>query len=256
MIRLRTGFQMLLVGCLVVLLSSLAPMAQVAHGGGGDEGTAQTQGDNSIWSQMNRYLESLFGNEAAVPGGGHQSGAGKRVGLQAGHWRYQESPPPLNAQTGTSGGGKTEPEVTLDIAQRTAKILEDKGYAVDILPAWFPKGYSADAVVAIHADGAANPEARGFFADRYSRSAIPEADDRFMTIMDEEYAAATGLPFKYRSTDGSRYYYGYTLVRVKTPMALIETGFLTNEVDRQIIVDDPDRSAQGIAAGIDRFLTQ
>lgn len=181
-------------------------------------------------------------------------GPARRVGLQVGHWRNWEAGYPLSANSGASGGGKTEAEVNLAIAQETAKLLRQMGYAVDILPTVIPKGYTADAVVAIHADGSSNPSRRGFFTDRPATSQAAAAEAVLARLIDEEYAAATGLTYVYRGTVNSRYYYGYSRVAPKTPMVLIETGFLSSPADREVIVGRPDLCARGIANGIDRFL--
>jgi len=181
---------------------------------------------------------------------------GKRVGLQVGHYRNWEAPYPYNVNSGASGGGKSEAEVNLAIAQATAAILRADGYVVDILPTALPQGYRADAVVAIHADGSSDPSRRGFFTDRPAKSPVAAAEARLSRLIDQEYAAATGLNYVYRSTVDSRYYYGYYKVTPDTPMVLIETGFLTSPADRQVIVAQPEVSARGIADGIERFLEE
>ncbi|HZS02725.1 MAG TPA: hypothetical protein VFE37_28695, partial [Chloroflexota bacterium] len=59
----------------------------------------------------------------------------KRVGLQAGHWLVEQVPFELRGlQGGTSGGGKQEWEVNLDLALRTKALLEAAGVEVDVLP--------------------------------------------------------------------------------------------------------------------------
>lgn len=181
-------------------------------------------------------------------------GPPKRVGLQVGHWRNWEAGPPLSNNSGASGGGKTEAEVNLAIANAAAAYLRERGYEVDLLPTLIPKGYEADAVVAIHCDGASNPNRRGFFTDK-PRNAGPIATALSKAI-DEEYAKATGLTYVYRSTVNSSQYYGYRRVSANTPMVLIESGFLTSPADREIIVGRPDLAGLGIANGIMRVLDQ
>ncbi len=192
--------------------------------------------------------------EAASPRDAQiQAAATYRVGLQVGHWQRWQAPYPINTHAGSSGGGKTEDEVNLAIARQAAQILEGYGYAVDVLPAVIPKGYQADVVVAIHADGGPS-DRRGFFADRPARSTAAARDDTLVELLTAEYAAATGIPNVFRGTRATRYYYGYKAVATGTPMALIETGFLTNATDRRVIVNRPDLAATGIARGIQRFL--
>src|SRR5881628_2216690 len=52
----------------------------------------------------------------------------RRIGLQAGHWRTAEVPAELKrleTLTGTSGGGVSEWELNLDIANRVAAVLRE-----------------------------------------------------------------------------------------------------------------------------------
>src|SRR5688572_24838429 len=65
------------------------------------------------------------------------------VAIQAGHWKVNELPAPmshLRGSTGTSGGGRTEAQLNLDIAQRVARLLRAEGLTVEILPATVPTG--------------------------------------------------------------------------------------------------------------------
>ncbi len=184
-----------------------------------------------------------------------RDGQQPRVGLQAGHWRRAEAPAPFKTNTGASGGGKTEAEVNLDIAQRTAALLRDVGCVVDVLPTWFNPGYKADVFVAIHADGGP-ADRRGFFADPPANSRNKPAEQRLVDLLNEEHAKATGIPYQNRSTVNSRYYYGFSRVDANTPRALIELGFLTNAADRAVLLGSPDEVARGLANAIVRFLQE
>ena len=180
----------------------------------------------------------------------------KKVGLQVGHWRREEAPAPFNRHTGSSGRGLTEAEVNLRIAELTAELLRRVGHEVELLPTWFPAGYRADVVVAIHADGAASPAARGFFADRPARSRVAEAEARLVDALNRAYGMATGIPYVFRGTANTSQYYGYKLVSPETPMVLIECGFLTSPVDQRVLVDRPDLAAQGLANALKKYLAQ
>src|SRR3990172_4605133 len=119
----------------------------------------------------------------------------KRVGLQAGHWRSNEVPREQSRLVGggTSGGGKAEWEVNLDIAQRAAAILESYGVQVDLLPATVPPGYRAHAFISIHADGDLTGALRGYKIARAGFSPIPETDDVLVEALYAAYGQATGL---------------------------------------------------------------
>ncbi len=188
----------------------------------------------------------------------------KRVGLQAGHWQFLDSADELadlRANPGTSGGGRAEWEVNLDIAQRVAALLQEAGVEVDILPTRIPVRYRAHAFIAIHADGDASGVLTGYKVARSGWSGIPETDDALVEALNEEYGPATGL--KRQDNQISRrmlWYYAFNARRYQhavapgVPQAIIETGFLTNYSDRRILLGDPDLAARGIANGVLRFL--
>ncbi len=188
----------------------------------------------------------------------------KRVGLQAGHWKYDESPDELadlRSNPGTSGGGKAEWEVTLDIAQRAALLLQEAGVEADVLSTTIPVRYRANAFVAIHADGDNSGVLSGFKATRPGFSSIPEVDDTFVEMLSQEYGAATGLDREDNQVSlRMRWYYAFNARRYRhavapgVPQAIIETGFLTNYFDRRLLISDPDRAARGIANGVLQFL--
>lgn len=185
-----------------------------------------------------------------------------KVGLQVGHWKNDELPEELHrleGSTGASGGGKTEWEVNLAIAQETQKILETQGVSVDILPAAIPQQYWADAFVAIHADGNANTSVSGFKAAAPRRDLSSNAQ-QLLSAVEEAYDAATDLTKDPNVSRNMRGYYAFAwwrfdhAIHPMTPGIIIETGFLTNPADRRLIVDNPRRAAEGVAAGVLAFL--
>ncbi|GEM_PF-1219357 len=188
----------------------------------------------------------------------------KRVGLQAGHWRTEEAPPELGRlQQGTSGGGKAEWQVTLDLAQRARALLEQAGVQVDLLPATVPPRYQAHAFLAIHVDGDPTGQTRGFKIARPGFSSIPAVDDQFVAALEAAYSAATGLPRDDAHISRRMlYYYAFNsrrychAVAPGVPQAIIETGFLTNAADRDVLLGNPDAVARGIADGVLTFLGQ
>jgi N-acetylmuramoyl-L-alanine amidase len=213
-------------------------------------------GDPAGGSFWGRYRQPLPPAEVYNPPGP------KRVGLQAGHWRVEESPAELRGLGhGSSGGGLAEWEVNLDIAERTATILRAHGVEVDILPSTVPIEYKAHLFLSIHADGDEAGVRRGFKLGRAAWSATPEADDRLMAAITETYGPATAMPLDpvgasrrmtaYYAFNSRRYCHA---IAPGTPSAILEAGYLTSAVDRQILLGDPDAVARGIAAGILRFL--
>ncbi len=186
----------------------------------------------------------------------------KRVGLQAGHWLTEQVPFELRRlEQGSSGGGKAEWEVNLDIAQRARELLESAGVDVDVLPATVPVGYRAHAFVSIHADGDTSGGLRGYKVAHPGFSSIPAADDRLVDALNDAYGDATGLPRDDAHISRRMvYYYAFNSRRYchsvapGVPQAIVETGFLTSAVDRQTLLGKPDLAAAGIARGVLAFL--
>jgi N-acetylmuramoyl-L-alanine amidase len=176
----------------------------------------------------------------------------KKIGLVAGHW----STNPRKYDPGAvCPDGLTEVEINLAVAQLVKALLEDEGYAVDLLEEFdaMLDGYQADALVSIHADSCNVPEASGFKVASVLHSAVPEEEDRLVTCLREEYQKATGLSFHAHSiTYHMTEYHAFYEIAAQTPGAIIETGFMA--ADRQILVDQQDKVAEGIASGIICFL--
>lgn len=184
------------------------------------------------------------------------------VGLQVGHWKNSELPEELSSligNTGATGGGKTEVEINLLIAQTTADILEAQGISVDILSATIPPDYWADAFVAIHADGSTSPAASGFKIAGPWRE-LTGKSDQLVALLESEYQAATNLPIDPNITRNMRGYYAFSWwkydhsIHPMTTAVIVETGFITSPIDRKIIVNQPHISAEALASGILLFL--
>ena len=183
-----------------------------------------------------------------------------RIGLQVGHWRANEAPRELSRLRGNGGNwnGTAEWEVNLEIARRTGAMLEELGYAVDILPAVVPPGYRAHLFLAIHADASNDRSARGYRVAATSRDATGRAAG-FVDLLRRTYGEATGLRRLPDTTRRMRNYYAFNFRRYEhalhpmTIAAIIETGFLTNAADRELIIGQPDRVARGIVDAITEF---
>lgn len=188
----------------------------------------------------------------------------KRVGLQAGHWLFDEAPDELEelrTNPGASGGGWAEWEVNLQIAKRTAEILRAEGVEVDVLPTTVPIRYRAHAFVTIHADGDVTGSLNGFKVGRALFSATPDVDNRLVEALNTDYQQVTGLTR--RDEQISRRMTGYYAFNARryqhavapgVPQAIVEAGFMTSASDRRLLIGNPDLAAQGIARGILRFL--
>jgi N-acetylmuramoyl-L-alanine amidase len=170
-----------------------------------------------------------------------------RVGVVAGHAGYDTG--------AVCPDGLSEAEVNLTVAQEVAGLLTRKGYYVDLLDEYDDRltGYRADALVSVHADSCDVPGATGFKVARVTDSAIPEAEDRLVACLYQEYQAVTGLPRHPSSiTDDMTSYHAFSEIDYYTPGAIIETGFLLDDGD--LLTNRPKQVARGIAAGVVCFL--
>jgi N-acetylmuramoyl-L-alanine amidase len=187
----------------------------------------------------------------------------KRVGLQVGHWQLDQVPPELHGlQAGANGGGKQEWQVNLDVAQRTAALLEADGIEADVLPATVPEHYRANAFLAIHADGDTTGQTRGFKVARPGFSSVPDIDDRFVQSLEDAYGQMTNLPRDDEHISlRMRYYYAFNsrrychAVAPGVPQAIIEMAYLTSATDRQYLIGSPQLLARGITEGLETFLS-
>ena len=130
---------------------------------------------------------------------------------------------------------------------------------VDVLPTIVPPGYVADAFVSLHSDGDGSGVKSGFKLAHSTRRTPHE--DALQLHLTDAYAAATGLEYDAAGiTRGMINYYAHSWSRVRwstspfTPSVILEMGFLSNDDDRGLIVDEPDRIAGGIATGLLSFL--
>lgn len=186
-----------------------------------------------------------------------------RIGLQAGHWKNTELPDEfINLRLyggGATVGAVTEWEVNLKIAQRIAAILKERGVIVDLLPATIPPGYKADLFVSIHADGNEDASVTGFRVAPSELDLTGKAEIASEAI-NTAYATATGMKLHPNISEDMTRYYAFNfpkfehVISQKTPGVIVETGFLTNTNDRQVIVSKPEKAAQGVATGILDYL--
>jgi len=187
----------------------------------------------------------------------------RRIGIQVGHWMTDQVPAELGTritfQTGTSWAGVQEVDVNMDVAQRIKAQLTARGYIVDLIPTTVPVGYIADVFLALHADGDGTGEKSGFKIAHGSRRGPYE--DKLVSFLRDEYSKGTGLDWdalgisrnmtNYFSFNWGRYQHA---AAAHTPAAILEMGFLSNDYDRELMIDKADGVATAIVNGIQRFL--
>lgn len=182
------------------------------------------------------------------------------VTLQAGHYHNDVLPEELKHltdHTGASAGGVNEVDVNVAVANLTAQMLYARGYSVDLLGATVPVSYTTDLFLALHADGNTDTSLRGFKAVAPWGS-VP-ASDTFVGLLYEEYGKATRLPSDPRTSEAMANYYAFNpikylhAVNTQVSSALLEMGFVTNALDREVLAREEDRIALGIANAVDRY---
>jgi N-acetylmuramoyl-L-alanine amidase len=176
----------------------------------------------------------------------------ERIGILSGHWE-DSNPGEVCAD------GLIESDVNHDIATRVAEKLEDLGYSVDQFPEYDLSllNYEGAAFIAIYSGSCAEDPlpASGFRIGGSYSAQNPNQIDRLATCLSEKYQNATGLPFAYsviNAEDAS--YHIFRDVSANTPAVRLELGSL--KTDRRIIVDQADKAADGIVAGILCFLNE
>jgi len=188
------------------------------------------------------------------------------VAIQVGHLDIADLPDELKdlrEDTGAEYGSIEEVNVNKTIADLVAEDLKQDHISVTILPAMIPQGFYADAFVAIHADGNADTSRNGY------KSAIPLHDltDKANILkkdIDQSYLSETGMrpDAPENVTIDMKAYYPFSWWRFNhalspfTPAMIVETGYISNFSDQEIIVNDPQLPAHAIAGGIETYLNQ
>jgi N-acetylmuramoyl-L-alanine amidase len=169
---------------------------------------------------------------------------GLRVGLVAGHKG--------NDSGAVCEDGLTEASVNLRVAELTADRLQRQGVRVEILDEFDAqlRGYEAAALVSIHADSC-QVDFSGFKVANQDGGS--DASQRLTECLWDSYEQATGLDRHMSTiTRDMTNYHAFREIAFATPAAIIELGFLN--VDRNIIADQPELAAEGVAEAILCFL--
>ena len=169
-----------------------------------------------------------------------------KIGLVAGHSGVSDDVGAVCAD------GLTEREVNLEIAVRVQQMLQEEGFDVDLLEEKDDRlqGYQAMALVSIHADSCVfySLDATGFKVASALATARPDKANRLVSCLYSRYGETTQLPYHNSVTEDMSYYHAFEEIHSDTAAAIIETGFLN--LDRQILTQQPDLIAEGIARGI------
>lgn len=222
--------------------------------------SSQPSEERSSRPRYRRWRRNIYPGPIPTPAEWELPAGPVRIALQAGHWKADEAPHELRRirGNGTNARGKAEWEANLEIARRAAVMLEPMGYVVDILPAVVPPGYRAHLFISIHADGSDDPRATGYRVASPRRDATGRAS-RIADLLECTYGEATGIRLLPTVTRRMRNYYAFNFRRYlhalhpMTIAVILETGFLTNASDWEVIVEEPDRAARGIVDAVTKF---
>jgi N-acetylmuramoyl-L-alanine amidase len=147
----------------------------------------------------------------------------------------------------------TEAQINADVSARVAQRLRRAGADVMLLEEFDPRleGLQVDVMLSLHADSCI--EASGYKAAAASNRALASVDARLVNCIDQAYPAVTGLPHHANTiTHDMTNYHAFRTIDPQTPAAIIELGFLGG--DQALLVNDPERVAQGVADSLLCFL--
>jgi N-acetylmuramoyl-L-alanine amidase len=171
--------------------------------------------------------------------------------LQAGHENAKNNcVQALRGGTGAPG----EAEFTVRIRNRLSQILQEKGFAVQLVDATFncnpERGKDFSLFLAIHYDADIYGTGGGFVdIPEPSTDLATKESKRIRDAIAGEYFKHSGIKEINRSNANTRYYYMWKELSAKTPCVIIECGVGKDEHD-SVILADTDRVANAIARGI------
>jgi N-acetylmuramoyl-L-alanine amidase len=151
--------------------------------------------------------------------------------------------------------GLMEALVNEEIATRVVDLLQKQGVSALLLDEYDPRlqGLHARALLSIHADSCIDQS--GFKVASAEQTVIPEQDQMLVDCLRERYSEATSLAFRPTAiTKDMTQYHAFQRVADDTPGAIIETGYLGG--DRALLLEEPDKVAAAITAGILCFLDE
>ncbi len=180
------------------------------------------------------------------------------VALQPGHWDISQLPPELErlrTNTGAEWGSIREVNINKAVVDALIPMLEAKGWRVMLVSATVPPGLRADAFVAIHADSSTDTTRRGWKLSPPWRSST--ASRELAKDLAASFAQETNLVHDvdgvtvnmrgYFAFNNRRFYHALSPY---TPATIIELGFLSNRMDRDVLTGDPKYWARIIARGL------
>lgn len=173
----------------------------------------------------------------------------KKICLMAGH---------ENAGTGMSKGAPGEVEFNIDVRNRVAAMLRERGFEVTTTDANANKDSAITSVdwdlfLSIHYDADVYNDSGGFvdYPEPSTDGATNESQ-RICKILSDEYFRITGIKNKpARSNANTRYFYVWKSLTSKTPCNLIECGVGWRVPDdHNLFTYEREKVFEGITRGI------
>ncbi len=170
--------------------------------------------------------------------------------------------------------GHTEKDVNLAIALATRDALERMGYQVALTrtgddmehgleyAATFANQQKPDLVVSIHANATSNGKASGTESCYTVGKPTDANSQRLAGLLTDAVSSRLGLkklgdfPENSAHKCARQAERGWTQIYIHdmdSPAALIETGFLSNAQDRDLLVNHPEAFAEAIVAAIENY---
>lgn len=181
---------------------------------------------------------------------------GKVIVIDAGHG---------GRDSGAEGNGLREKDITLDIALRVKKLLEEKGFAVimtrdrDVYPSLkertdLANNAKADIFVSIHVNSGGGTGIETWWHDKAPE---PQKRQLLATYIQNELIAATGAKNRGVKSPTPKKGNFHVTRETKMPSALVEVGFIDNASDAAKLAQSSYRQkiAKGIVEGIIKYFT-
>jgi len=201
-----------------------------------------------LTSDFNERLSLLLTPQPATYPGGVSNPEELRIGIISGHWGSDPGTVCVN--------GVTENEVNLGIAIIVQQQLNaQRQYQVDLLQENDPRlnGYQGVLLVSIHNDSCviSNELTTGFKIAPSTEGKNPERARRLADCLYDRYQKETNLPYHPGSiTLDMTDYHAFREIDENTTGVIIETGFLSNSVDYDLLTLHPEIVATGVVNGI------
>ncbi len=190
-------------------------------------------------------------NVAAVPTALPTPNWMRRIGIVAGHHG------PENDPGAVCPDGLTEVEINFAVAQTVVELLRQRGYRVDLLDEFDPRldNYQAAALVSIHSNTCQDfgEYVSGFLVSKAAARPEGGVDTMLAECIADYYGAATMLERRLTLTLDMTDYHTFREIHPLTPAAILELGFMKD--DRDLLVNQQERLAQGIVDGVECFLS-